>query len=274
MPKITVSYTPGQLDLVVQFPVAFLVESNLNSNRFLAHLAQQLVDEPGVLYRTDALNQELDPEAVPAVTDYHFFPKDSITHVFTETRGPEGRRSRFHPAPYDGNGAGSDTDSHSSSESPEESDFRMALYRRDGVCCFTRSEDANPVHLVPLSRHDVLEDITGEVNPFDPSAGLLLDAQLRTSYENYDWSLFLEARLSLSAILHETDLPLEQDGKYFFVCFNAMKKVPRACHGKHFSTADCRTPHYPDPKLCAWHFRQCVLKNIRGYSVRMAINAE
>ena len=29
----------------------------------------------------------------------------------------------------------------------------------------------------------------------------------------------------------------------------------------------------PDPVLCAWHYRQCVLKALRGYSVGMAVNA-
>jgi hypothetical protein len=68
-----------------------------------------------------------------------------------------------------------------------------------------------------------------------------------------------------------------QDGRYYFHCFNHKNESAVIHHGESYARTDMRIipqdgeGNYPDPALCEWHYRQCVLMRIRAYTVNMAI---
>lgn len=64
-----------------------------------------------------------------------------------------------------------------------------------------------------------------------------------------------------------------QDNEYFFHCFNGRKDFLIKHHGSSAKKSDMRRLAPPSPVLCKWHYTQCVLKTVRGYSYGMAQNA-
>lgn len=66
----------------------------------------------------------------------------------------------------------------------------------------------------------------------------------------------------------------KQDSEYHFVAFNGQLSSVKEHHGKVLTTVDMRDEDPPDPVLCASHFEQAVMRFVRAYSVRMAINAQ
>ncbi|GAA6009659.1 uncharacterized protein JCM10292_003881 [Rhodotorula paludigena] len=98
--------------------------------------------------------------------------------------------------------------------------------------------------------------LTGSPFLFEASAGLLLNPVLHKAYDDYEWSLYCK------------------DSEYHFVAFNGQLSSVMEHHGKVLTTLDMRDEDPPDPVLCAWHFEQAVMRSVRAYSVRMAINAQ
>ncbi|GAA6020054.1 hypothetical protein JCM10207_006771 [Rhodosporidiobolus poonsookiae] len=254
---LSISYAPGGLDLVVALPRGFLDGLDFVSNQFVEHVAQQLVEEPGLLREKDARDEVLDPAARPTAGEYVFVPVGEENVRFTEFHGPENKRSRRLAAPTFAVQDEPELASHSSGNATEDS-FRGRLLTRDGRDYFSRATALFCVatHLVPPTRPDIYENL--RCDPFATSSGLLIDSTAHLAYEHYMWSLY------------------HKDGLYFFVCFDPTVPPVLACHGTFFTSDDCRSTRadLPNLKLINWHFRQCVLKNVRGYSVRMAINAE
>ncbi|GAA5872548.1 hypothetical protein JCM1840_004834 [Sporobolomyces johnsonii] len=249
---VTVSYSPGQLDLRLKLPVAFVVRSNQNNHGFVQDIAQILVDEPGSLRQAGALGVELDRDEAPVAGEYVFVP-DIPETVFTESRGPESKRSGMFAAPAEPSPPMSGS-SHSSCTTLL---FREALLGRDGLCYFSEASalECIATHIVPETRPDVYAEITGDPYQYLSSAGILLDRDLHKPYNDYAWSLYCK------------------DDTYHFIAFDARHPSLAERHGQSFTTALMRREDPPDPALCAWHFRQCVQKAVRGYSVGMAINA-
>ncbi|GJN92662.1 hypothetical protein Rhopal_005697-T1 [Rhodotorula paludigena] len=111
-----------------------------------------------------------------------------------------------------------------------------------------------PLHQVV--RPPIYAALTGSPFLFEASAGLLLNPMLHKAYDDYEWSLYCK------------------DNEYHFVAFNGQLSSVKEHHGKVLTTVDMRDEDPPDPVLCAWHFEQAVMRSVRAYSVRMAINAQ
>ncbi|GAA5864157.1 hypothetical protein JCM1840_000720 [Sporobolomyces johnsonii] len=218
--SLTVSYAPGRLDLTIQLPMAFVIGSNQNNLAFVQYIAQILVNEPGSLRKAGALNVELDMDEAPVAGEYVFVPENPET-TFTESRGPESKRSGRLAAPATPTPPGMSEESNHSS--------------------WTTSQRA-------------FAKITGHEYQYLPSAGILLDLTLDGFYKAYKWSLYYK------------------DDTYYMIALSAEPGLDKH-HGKSFTEATMRGGNPPDPKLCAWHFRQCVQMFVRGYSVQMALNA-
>ncbi|GAA5868139.1 hypothetical protein JCM1840_006156 [Sporobolomyces johnsonii] len=279
---ITVSYAPGRLALAIQLPMAFVIGSNQNNCAFVQYIAQILVDEPGSLRKAGALNVELDMDEAPVAGEYVFVPENPEA-TFTESRGPESTRSGMLAAPATPSSEpSSSASSHSSWTTARRREFRESLLVRDGVCYFTKwsgaSSAAAPTHIV-------FTEITGCDSTrfqYSSSAGILLDRNFQWAYKHYMCSFYYKACGIISApctssylkklILHASlSHCSKQDGAYYFIAFAPLIPL-REQHGKSVTTAMMRCGDPPDPRLCAWHFRQCVQKFVRGYPVQMAIN--
>ncbi|GAA5915062.1 hypothetical protein JCM6882_006770 [Rhodosporidiobolus microsporus] len=128
--------------------------------------------------------------------------------------------------------------------------FRLELCCRDGMDYFTRlsGQACVPAHLL-------YKALTGEEYQYDVSYGLFMEPMLHKAYDDYLWSIY-----------HHND-------RYYFHAFDATSPAIRDHHGKSFGPRDMRVLDPPDVNLCNWHYTQCVLKFVRGYSVRMAVSA-
>lgn len=118
-------------------------------------------------------------------------------------------------------------------------------------------------------------DYDGE--PFEPSHCLLLTARWHTRYDAYSWSLHHKVR-SLS---HKRSQLIDlgsQDGVYYSIIFEeAEMGQQQDYHGKpilppRFNPLE-HTSTRPDPRLCRWHFEQCVMMYLRGFAVGMRISS-
>ncbi|GAA5986325.1 hypothetical protein JCM11641_002045 [Rhodosporidiobolus odoratus] len=231
----------------------FVTNSGNNTYAFVAFIAQLLVNEKGHLRSRDeqALAQDLDGS--PEAGEYVFVPDTNDTS-FTECPGPEGKHMK-RALPTDDDGASSA--SHSSRSSMNQTRFRELLMMRDGGDYFSRQPGPLCVaaNLVPQSRPDLYKDLLDDDYQFDVSHGLFMDSILHTQYDHYKWSIYFH------------------QNRYYFHAFDATAPYIKSQHGKSFSTTDVRYLAPPDPILCSWHYRQCVLKYVRAYSVGMAVNA-
>ncbi|GAA5915046.1 hypothetical protein JCM6882_006766 [Rhodosporidiobolus microsporus] len=148
---------------------------------------------------------------------------------------------------------------HGVSASFTDNHFRIQLIMRDQGDRFSdrRGDMCIPAHLVPQSRDDVYKSLLDVEYLFDPSYGLLMDRILHHQYDKYQWSLYAF------------------NSRYYFHAFDARPTTElKRHHGQSFADTDCKYAAPPSTTLCTWHYQQCVLMYLRGYSVGMAINAQ
>ena len=60
--------------------------------------------------------------------------------------------------------------------------------------------------------------------------------------------------------------------------FDGSDSSMRALHGKGippstFRPYQGRVEDLPDQRLCCWHYSQCVIRNVRGFSAHLEANA-
>ncbi|BGO99663.1 hypothetical protein NBRC10513v2_003890 [Rhodotorula toruloides] len=250
-PYFTVSY-PDELALHVKLPLDFIRLGGDNTLRFVQDVAQMLVEGEEVLRDSANIDEALDLENEPKEALYRFIPVNPGI-VFEEVRGPESAQSAL-GAPPGYIESDDRTESEPFRRTDDQSNFREGLLIRDGSCPFTykRGENCEAAHLVPVARTDVYEKLLGTAAPYEVSFGLLLSPNLHRSYDRYN-------------------------GRYSFHCFDYTDDEAAHLHGKSFAPSDMRVSKedgesaYPDPELCRWHYRQCVLMRVRGYAVNMAI---
>ncbi|BGP13662.1 hypothetical protein JCM10213_002230 [Rhodosporidiobolus nylandii] len=218
-------------------PLDVVRSSGCNTLRFIKHLVQICVEEPGKLVEEEG-GQEVDLEAEPEAKVYRFVPLNGDS--FTKTRGPEGK-TRFVAHREDSwiyEDYGSPRE-----EDPDPADFLSRLYCRDGVCPFTGTDgdSCKVAHLVPPSRPDVYSDILDDDCPFlhHPSNGILLEGDT-----------------------------------FFLHVFDGTDPGLRELNGRSFKTSFFRgsETNHIDERFCAWHYKQTVLKWIRAHSVGMEID--
>lgn len=61
--------------------------------------------------------------------------------------------------------------------------------------------------------------------------------------------------------------------RYYFHTFGCENRELLQYHGRSFSKADVRFLDPPKPELCAWHYRQAVLKYIRARRIGLETEA-
>ncbi|GJN87557.1 hypothetical protein Rhopal_000511-T1 [Rhodotorula paludigena] len=221
------------VELEVKVPLDFIARGGQNTLAFVQHIAQHLVNEPGSLRLAADVEADLDLEAAPEAAEYLFLPKGT----FTQTRGPEGE-SRSEPAPVSADVASSEINN-STRSLTQQSEFRKLVMMRDGGDLFANVSGLHceAVHLVPASRPDIYKDLLDVSYRYDVSFGLAMSKLHQGPYDDYKWSIHCQY------------------------------------HGRSFSKADVRFLDPPKPELCAWHYRQAVLKYIRARRIGFEIEA-
>lgn len=149
--------------------------------------------------------------------------------------------------------ASSDTMSHSSRSTEMQNSFRFELGCRDSCCLVTEDDQAGAAHILPQSRPKSYEEALGH-DPgglFDVSYGMFLRADMHKLWDQGCWALYPDPLEPTTLVVHA------------FVGSNVEqyhgKRIPRSrFHSKR------RTP---DVRLLAFHYRQCLVKHVRGFSV-------
>ncbi|KAI5477215.1 hypothetical protein MNV49_006588 [Pseudohyphozyma bogoriensis] len=142
--------------------------------------------------------------------------------------------------------------------------FREELVSRDGFCVLSnvRASACDASHFIPETRSDIYEDVLGPDFTgyrYEPVMGILLSQTLHALYDQYQWVFLLQG---WSLIVH------------VFTGYKSMAQY----HGLVIPASRCRTPpgnepEVPDPRLCEWHYAQCVQKSIRGFSAGLSASA-
>lgn len=231
-------------------------------------------------------------------------PAPTVTGTsFTESRGPQSAHQIEMAPPGDDEGDGASS-VFSTSSAEQETRFKYDLVSRDSWCPFTKSKQGacEATHLVPAARLDV-RSFAVRLTPERPSRQCLprrFTASSATSTRRTkpnsacSWTSRYTSSMIATSVHSTTrcvvvgsvtpiarvgevtakSLPVYEDDAYYFHTFHPTdKKVLRDCHGMAYKKADMRVQDpndYPNPVLCEWHYRQCVMMRLRGYSVRMA----
>ena len=143
--------------------------------------------------------------------------------------------------------------SNSSRDSQSQTQFRSQLYRRDSSCIVTDDDDAEAAHILPQSRPEYYQEIFGydPVYYFDVSYGLLLSKKLHHRWDNGDWALYPDPADADTLIVHIFEGTL-------------LKQY----HGQKIPLSRFHRPYRPpNRQLLDFHYRQCILKHIRGFEI-------
>lgn len=241
-------------------PYTWLQQSKQETWHFVQDIIGVLVNERGTLVTMDGT--PLDMFKGIEVGEYRFTPRE-VNTTFTWRTGPSNARG----GPKAEN-AGDDESSVGKSENTQQREFRDQLVGRDRSCLITGDLTGNfeAAHIVPKARRDVYAQVLSKrinrsvradsIAPFHTSQGLLLRDDMHSTYDRYYWSLY------------------HKDKVYYVHVFNSTY-VDARFHGyeikrsTHFHPR-CQDDELPDPDLCRWHYQQCVMLYLRGFSSGMA----
>lgn len=199
--------------------------------------------------------QPVNLDAVPVAGQYLYIRNDQPDAGCTWARGPRFRYARRGPS----SGAQSSTMSHSSRSTARQSLFKMQLARRDGRYIVTDSpeeEDAVAAHILRVSRPEYYREILGTgprfpVDLFHVSYGILLDPAWHRAFDTGDWGLF-QSPDSTDLLVH---------------VFQG--EARKAFHGKRMARSRFRVwdrlDKLPTPQMLEFQYKQCLIKNIRGF---------
>lgn len=247
------------------FSCQFLAEGHIRQWKYVLESCKAIVNEAGILHpRTDnALRTRLAgkfsasyaPEPIDLsgqIQPMHlvYVRTDESTAPTSWQIGPR-FKYKWRGPPQDGQST--TTMSHSSRSTAHQSRFREMLGRRDTLCIVTEKLDADAAHIIPQSRPEYYEEILGfdPVYYFDVSYGLFLHKAWHTSWDRGAWGLYPDPSDPSTLIVHvfsNEDL-MDFHGK----------RIPR--NRFHQSLKP------PNRALLAFHYKQCVLKHIRGFEV-------
>lgn len=250
-PAVLIEDTNG--DLILTVPLAFCIEAGSKKvstvEYLLLALAAAIENDPGSF----DLQREGHPcnshDTITAATYCLIYPRAEDINF---RPGPQAK-SRFKTLPVD------DTDStvsKSSRSSTLQSAFRLECRERDnGRSMLTRSRDGvEACHIIPFSLgQSFLDELTDfrrtglRISLYDLVNGLTLDASSHKAFDKYEFGIWVE------------------DGRYFVHSF--LRSHIRF-HGHEIEFAPV-IPDYekPSPILLQWHYKQCVIARLRGFSV-------
>ncbi|CAO1635885.1 unnamed protein product [Jaminaea pallidilutea] len=239
---------------LLTFPVSFLRSGWVDN---FAYVVEQLVsafEEDGLLCWPDgrSIGQEEGVHAGEVV----FHRKDGSRDPCTPRRGPRFKYRYRAPNHSDDRS----TMSNSKRSSANQSAFREYLIYRDGECLLSETvfKGCTAAHILPMSRPEYYTEVLG----FDPGPflyqgayGILLRDDLHHSHDRGEWALY--PRNDDEVIVH---------------VFEPASPYMVAYHGKVINLRTrLRGPRdqWPDTRLLRFHYQQCAIKHLRGYSAGM-----
>lgn len=228
---------------------------------YIQRACQSMVQEAGTLH-TDALTGQdssqplhpLDLETLPTAGRYWYIRSDQPNAACTWARGPRFRYARRGPR---ADGGQSSTMSHSSRSTARQSRFRTLLQIRDGRCIVTNNpdtDDAVAAHILPVSRPEYYQEVLGAQpwSLFHVSYGILLEFAWHHAFDRGDWALY-PCPDSTDLIVH---------------VFQG-RSARKVYHGKRIPSSRFRVwdelEDLPDTRMLEFHYRQCLIKNMRGF---------
>ncbi|CAO1626252.1 unnamed protein product [Jaminaea pallidilutea] len=244
------------------FSCEFLVKGRVDSWAYVLKACKAVVNESGTLHRCKNspvagpapvahVPESIDLEGQVSPMHVVYVQTANSTAPTSWTIGPRFKyKSRGPP-----DASGSDgTMSHSSRSTAQQSKFRGELWKRDGTCIVTDEDEAGAAHIIPQSRPEYYEEIFGydPVYYFDASYGLLLLRQLHLRWDAGDWALYPDPSDPANLLIHIFE-------------GSALKQY----HGKIIASSRfrCHPRKAPDRQLLEFHYRQCVVKHMRGFDV-------
>lgn len=240
---------------IAYFPLQFILKGGHPKWEYVIQVLQQITDEVVVGSQwslSEENGQNVSMESIPRAGKYIYTSNDTSEPSYA--RGPEYFR-RYQPATPGGSVS---TRSDSKRSSACQSNFRINVIARDGTCLLTDvpHNKCTAAHIIPYSRPDVymrVLNIPYEPPLFDASCGLLLRDELHHSFDRLEWSLY------------------HKDGSFYVHCFTLSQSETATLHGKKITCDRFRglVESRPDPRLVEWHYRQCLMAHIRGFSSGM-----
>lgn len=224
---------------------------------FIQFACRSVVNEDGVIHRmqTGSMAEAADTiktDELPSPGRYLYLRVDDSAAGCTWVEGPRFQYARRGP---DGREDSSGTMSHSSRSTAQQNEFRNALYIRDGFCLLTDQPPGQAAHILPQSRPEYYKEVLGHdpVNYFNVAFGLLLKSDPHHAFDRGDWALFPSPSDPSVLIVH---------------VFN--DELSTSYHGKIITRERFRHTHsreLPHRQLLLFHYRQCLMKHIRGFEV-------
>lgn len=247
----------GQGQRIATFACQFLRIGHVLTWDYLLFACQAVVQNSGSLHEssnthaTVSAGNPVDMTALPASGRYVYLRSDDPEAACTPSVGP---RFKYLLRGPDDSDAMSGTMSHSSRSTDHQNAFRLRLSKRDSWCLVTDDEEAEAAHIIPQSRPEYYREIFGydPVFYFDVSFGLLLTKSLHNSFDRGDWAL----------------LPDPADPSILLVHVFSQRKAAQY-HGKRIDKSRFRVKDprdLPDNRLLLFHYRQCLIKHVRGFS--------
>lgn len=242
----------------VRIPLAFIETSGDNTWNLVHRMVSTLVNEPGQLWNSAETLVDLNAQSEAGLYLFAPIEGDGNGASFSWRQGPTGFRKGQATTEHE-----SEERSSISAASTDQTRFRDLILGRDRTCLLSAADSSHSqaAHIVPKRRTDVYAQLLDvvEANAYECCMGIFLSRNLRHAYDNWQWSLYYK------------------NGSYFVHVFYPDRIVPVAeYHGMDISgNFHQRAPasELPDPRLCNWHWEQCVLMRLRGFSSGLAVNA-
>lgn len=240
---------------IATFSCQFLKLGRVFNWDYIIFACQCVVNEAGSLYHLSSQSGGRDYPALncsttPLAGRYLYLSQENASTGCSFAKGPRFQLARRGPSAKENS---SGTMSHSSRSTAQQTEFRNALYIRDGFCLLTDQPPGQAAHILPQSRPEYYREVLGydPVNYHNVSFGLLLKSDLHHSFDRGDWALY----------------PSPQDPRLLIVhVFN--DELSTALHGKLIPVSRFRVLHereLPNANLLLFHYRQCLIKHIRGF---------
>ena len=256
--------------LMATFSCEFLKKGHVDEWTYVLSACQTVVQEVGTLHlRRDnpyldlASGRPTDPsllsyESEPINLSGGTFPC-LLVYVRSDDAGSQpswsiGPRFKYKFRGPSNSENRSDTMSHSSRSTAQQSAFRGELWKRDGCCIVSGAIIVQAAHILPQSRPEYYREALGwqPYNLFTPSFGLLLDGSLHDRWDHGCWALYVDPIDPSVLIVHIFDSPQHQQYHGMRINHSRFRGLPA---------------RFPNRQLLDFHYRQCMIKHIRGFSV-------
>lgn len=239
------------------FSQEFLRLGHVLNWAYIHNACQSVVQESGTLQTGASVAgntsppsmQPLDLKSSPTAGRYWYIRTDQPDAPCTWAPGPRCAVQE----PFD------DDESSSSYSNPQESHFKLCLINRDSRCIVTDDpewESAVGAHILPTNQSEDYRRALGHQPPdyLHVSYGILLDRGWHHAFDNGDWSLY--------PCPNSTDLIIH--------VFQGRDQGRKVYHGKRLPRSRFRVwdvpDELPDVGLLQYHYTQCSIKNIRGFT--------